>query len=121
MLPVSTQVLELPINRNPYSMLTLSPGVIPDGNSGTGPIVNGGRSNTTAILMDGQDTRNNSTLDNAYTPPQESVKNTVHHQQLLGRIRPFQRRHSGGSRQDRHQPGARQRLRLPEQRRPECQ
>ena len=55
-------------------MLTLSPGVIPDGNTGTGPIVNGGRSNTTAILMDGQDTRNNSTLDNNYTPPQESIQ-----------------------------------------------
>src|SRR5580704_15655865 len=60
----STQILELPTNRSPYSLLTLSPGVIPDGNTGTGPIINGGRSNTTAILMDGQDTRNNSTLDN---------------------------------------------------------
>ncbi|HUA63666.1 MAG TPA: TonB-dependent receptor [Verrucomicrobiae bacterium] len=69
-----TQILELPIGRSPYSMLTLSPGVIPDGNTGTGPIVNGGRSNTTAILMDGQDTRNNSTLDNNYTPPQESIQ-----------------------------------------------
>jgi hypothetical protein len=69
-----TQILELPIGRSPYSMLTLSPGVIPDGNTGTGPIVNGGRSNTTAILMDGQDTRNNSTLDNNYTAPQESIQ-----------------------------------------------
>src|SRR5690348_5527909 len=42
------QVLELPINRGVYSMLTLSPGVIAAGNSGTGPIVSGGRSNTTA-------------------------------------------------------------------------
>ncbi|MSV28528.1 MAG: hypothetical protein EXQ52_07265 [Bryobacterales bacterium] len=48
-------------------------GVIDVGNTGTGPIVNGGRSNTSAILFDGQDTRNNSTLDNAYTPPQEAV------------------------------------------------
>jgi hypothetical protein len=70
----ATQVLELPINRSPYSLLTLSPGVIPDGNTGTGPIINGGRSNTTAILFDGQDTRNNSTLDNNYTPPQEAVQ-----------------------------------------------
>ena len=69
-----TQILELPINRSPYAMLTLSPGVIPDGNTGTGPIVNGGRSNTSAIISDGQDTRNNSTLDNAYTPPQESIQ-----------------------------------------------
>lgn len=70
----STQILELPINRSTYSVVTLSPGVIATGNTGTGPIVNGGRSNTTAILFDGQDTRNNSTLDNAYTPPQETVQ-----------------------------------------------
>ena len=36
--------------------------------------MSGGRSNTNAILFDGQDTRNNSTLDNAYTPPQEAVQ-----------------------------------------------
>ena len=69
----SLQIVQLPVNRNPYALLTLSPGVIATGNSGTGPIVSGGRSNTTAILLDGQDTRNNSTLDNAYSPPQESV------------------------------------------------
>ena len=68
------QVLELPINRSPYAVATLAPGVIATGNTGTGPIVNGGRSNTTAILLDGQDTRNNSTLDNAYTPPMETVQ-----------------------------------------------
>src|SRR5580700_1177182 len=32
----STQILELPTGRSPYSMLTLSPGVIPAGNTGTG-------------------------------------------------------------------------------------
>ncbi len=67
------QILELPTGRNPYALMTLSPGVIATGNSGTGPIVNGGRSNTSAILLDGQDTRNNSTLDNQYTPPMETV------------------------------------------------
>src|SRR5229473_1872524 len=70
----ATQIIELPTNRSPYSLLTLSPGVIATGNTGTGPIVNGGRSNTSAILFDGQDTRNNSTLDNAYTPPQETIQ-----------------------------------------------
>src|SRR5882672_10067578 len=73
----STQILELPTNRSPYSLLTLSPGVIATGNTGTGPIVSGGRSNTSAILFDGQDTRNNSTLDNAYTPPQETVQEVL--------------------------------------------
>ena len=67
------QIIELPTGRSPYSLLTLSPGVIAVGNAGTGPIVGGGRSNTTAILFDGQETRNNSTLDNAYTPPQEAI------------------------------------------------
>ena len=70
----ATQIIELPTNRSPYSLMTLSPGVIATGNTGTGPIVNGGRSNTSAILFDGQDTRNNSTLDNAYTPPQETIE-----------------------------------------------
>src|ERR1700736_1082237 len=69
----ATQIIELPTNRSPYSLMTLSPGVIATGNTGTGPTVNGGRSNTSAILFDGQDTRNNSTLDNAYTPPQETI------------------------------------------------
>lgn len=70
----ATQILELPTGRSPYALLALSPGVINTGNAGTGPIVSGGRSNTSAILFDGQDTRNNSTLDNAYTPPQEAVQ-----------------------------------------------
>jgi hypothetical protein len=70
----AAQILELPTGRSPYALLTLSPGVIATGNAGTGPIVSGGRSNTSAILFDGQDTRNNSTLDNAYTPPQEAVQ-----------------------------------------------
>ena len=69
----TAQILELPTGRNPFALLVLSPGVLATGNSGTGPIVNGGRSNTTAILLDGQDTRNNSTLDNAYSAPQEAV------------------------------------------------
>jgi hypothetical protein len=69
-----TQILELPINRSAYALEVLAPGVINTGNTGTGPIVNGGRSNTSAILLDGQDTRNNSTLDNAYTPPMETVQ-----------------------------------------------
>jgi hypothetical protein len=69
----TTQILELPANRNAYSLVTLSPGVIAAGNTATGPIVNGGRSNTTAVLFDGQETRNNSTLDNDYTPPMEAV------------------------------------------------
>ena len=68
------QIVQLPLNgRNPYALLTLAPGVTPSGNSGTGPIVSGGRSNTSGVLFDGQETRNTSTNDIAYTPPLETV------------------------------------------------
>ena len=41
----SRQILELPIvGRNPYSLVTLAPGVVDRGNAGTGPLVNGARS-----------------------------------------------------------------------------
>src|SRR5439155_15634060 len=53
----SQQIVQLPLNgRNPYALLTLAPGVTPGGNSGTGPIVSGGRSNTSGVLFDGQET-----------------------------------------------------------------
>jgi hypothetical protein len=68
------QIVQLPLNgRNPYALLTLAPGVTPSGNSGTGPIISGGRSNTSGVLFDGQETRNTSTNDIAYTPPLETV------------------------------------------------
>ncbi len=68
------QITQLPLNgRNPYTLLTLAPGVTPNGNNGTGPIISGGRSNTSGVLFDGQETRNTSTNDIAYTPPLETV------------------------------------------------
>ncbi len=70
----SRQMIELPLlGRNPYSLVVLAPGVSPRGNTGTGPIINGGRSNTSEILLDGAETRNTTTNDIAYTPPLESV------------------------------------------------
>jgi hypothetical protein len=39
--------------RNPYSLVTLAPGVMPAGGTGTGPIVNGVRSNTSEVMFDG--------------------------------------------------------------------
>jgi hypothetical protein len=73
---VSTQqVLQLPLNRNAYNAIGLVPGVM--GNSsagtGTGAIISGGRASTSAVLFDGQETRNNSTGGNSYTPPMETV------------------------------------------------
>jgi hypothetical protein len=70
----SRQILQLPLNgRNPYSLVTLAPGVMPAGNTGTGPVVNGGRSNTSEVLFDGAESRNSTTNDIQYTPPLESV------------------------------------------------
>lgn len=71
----SRQLLQLPlVGRNAYSLVTLAPGVVDRGNPGSGPIINGGRSNTSEILLDGAETRNATTNDIAYAPPLESVQ-----------------------------------------------
>ncbi len=71
----SRQIIELPLlGRNPYSLVLLAPGVMPKGNPGAGPIINGGRSNTSEILLDGAETRNSTTNDIAYSPPLEVVQ-----------------------------------------------
>jgi hypothetical protein len=68
------QIVELPLlGRNPYALLQLAPGVMPKGGAGAGPIINGGRSNTSEVLLDGAGTRNSTTNDIAYTPPLETV------------------------------------------------
>lgn len=69
------QMIELPLlGRNPYSLVLLAPGVLPRGGAGSGPIINGGRSNTSEVLLDGAETRNSTTNDIAYTPPLETVQ-----------------------------------------------
>src|SRR5262245_1120123 len=71
----SLQLIELPLfGRNPYSLVTLAPGVMPRGNTGVGPIINGGRSNTTEVLLDGAESRNSTTNDISYTPPLEVMQ-----------------------------------------------
>jgi len=71
----ATQMTQLPLlGRNPYSLVLLAPGVLPKGGAGAGPIINGGRSNTSEILLDGAETRNSTTNDIAYTPPLETVQ-----------------------------------------------
>lgn len=58
------EMMELPIvGRNPYSLVTLAPGVVDRGNTGTGPLINGARSNSTAVLLDGAEQRNSTTND----------------------------------------------------------
>jgi hypothetical protein len=70
-----SMMLEFPLSgRNPYSLVSMAPGVMPAGNTGTGPIVNGGRSNTSEVLLDGAESRNSTTNDVNYTPPLEAVE-----------------------------------------------
>jgi hypothetical protein len=69
------QMIELPlVGRNPYSLVTLAPGVVDRGNPGTGPLINGARSNSTVIMLDGAEQRNSTTNDLNYSPPLESVE-----------------------------------------------
>ena len=71
----SKQIIELPLlGRDPYSLVLLAPGVLPKGGSGAGPVINGGRSNTSEILLDGAETRNSTTNDISYRPPLEAVQ-----------------------------------------------
>ena len=70
------QIIELPTGRSAYSLALLAPGTLPTvGGSpaGTGPIVNGGRSNTSDALVDGQTTLSTTGNDPAYVPPMETV------------------------------------------------
>jgi hypothetical protein len=69
------QMIELPlVGRNPYSLVTLAPGVVDRGSAGTGPLINGARSNSTAVMLDGAEQRNSTTNDLNYSPPLESVE-----------------------------------------------
>lgn len=72
----SSQIIELPLSgRNPYSLVALAAGVLPTtSSSGAGPIVNGGRSNTSEVMFDGAESRNSTTNDIQYTPPLEAVQ-----------------------------------------------
>jgi len=70
------QIIELPTGRNPYNLALLAPGTLPTvggAPAGTGPIVNGGRSNTSNALVDGQTTLSTAGNDPAYVPPMETV------------------------------------------------
>ncbi len=66
---------ELPLlGRNPYTLVELSPGVVVHGNAGSGPSINGGRSNTNGVLLDGAEVLNSTTNDISYTAPLEAVE-----------------------------------------------
>ena len=69
----TTSILQLPnLGRDPYAFVKLTPGVLPG--TGDAPIVQGGRDNTTEVLLDGADTRASCCSNIAYTPPLEAVE-----------------------------------------------
>lgn len=71
----SEKILELPLlGRNPFALVVLAPAVTPKGNAGTGPLINGGRSNANSVLLDGGQVLNSTTNDASYTPPLEAVQ-----------------------------------------------
>jgi outer membrane receptor protein involved in Fe transport len=55
-------------------LVELSPGVVVHGNAGSGPSINGGRSNTNGVLLDGAEVLNSTTNDISYTAPLEAVE-----------------------------------------------
>ena len=71
----SKQILDLPTNRNPFGVATLTAGVIPGG--GSTPWISGGRNATSEILIDGNTgivpENNVSINDGGYTPIMDSI------------------------------------------------
>lgn len=72
------QILSLPLlGRDPLSLTSLSPGVMPPPNAGfagTGSAINGGRLNTTSVLYDGGDVRTSAAMNVGFPLPLEAVK-----------------------------------------------
>lgn len=70
------QMVELPVlGRNPFTLVLLAPGVV-QGNNAANPItatVNGGRTSSMELLMDGAEVRNAIGSGAAFTPPLEAV------------------------------------------------
>ncbi len=71
------RIVDLPLNgRNPFSLATLSPGVIPGG--GASPWISGGRNATSEVTIDGVSNvgpeNNSSILNLIYTPSVDSVQ-----------------------------------------------
>lgn len=69
-----TQIIELPnLGRNIFNLILLEPGVMPD-TGGLNKIINGGRANTSGVVVDGGSQVNSTTGDITFTPPLESVR-----------------------------------------------
>ena len=119
------QIRELPtITRNPYDLVQLSGQAAedPESNRGTGYAINGARSASTNILLDGS--ANNDEFTATRRPGRAArLRPGVlgHHVELLGPVRPRLGRHRERGHQVRHEPVPRHRLRLLPQRRPRHQ
>jgi len=74
------RIVDLPLNgRNPFSLATLTPGVIPSSNNqGSSPFISGGRNATSEVAIDGitnvSAENNVSILDLNYTPSVDAVQ-----------------------------------------------
>jgi hypothetical protein len=70
------QMVELPVlGRNPFTLVLMAPGVVQGNNAGN-PVtatVNGGRTSSMDVLLDGAEARNSIGNGAAYTPPLEAV------------------------------------------------
>lgn len=72
------RIVDLPLNgRNPFALVSLSPGVVPSG-GGSSPFISGGRNSTSEVAIDGitnVNAENNvSILDLNYTPSVDAVQ-----------------------------------------------
>jgi len=72
----SRQMVELPVlGRNPFTLVLMAPGVVQGNNAGN-PVtatVNGGRTSSMDVLLDGAEVRNTIGNGAAYTPPIEAT------------------------------------------------
>ncbi len=74
------RIVDLPLNgRNPFTLATLTPGVIPSSNNqGSSPFISGGRNATSEVAIDGitnvSAENNVSILDLNYTPSVDAVQ-----------------------------------------------
>jgi hypothetical protein len=72
----SKQMVELPVlGRNPFTLVLMAPGVVQGNNAGN-PVtatVNGGRTSSMDVLLDGAEVRNTIGNGAAYTPPLEAT------------------------------------------------
>src|SRR5215471_15626645 len=120
-------IQEMPLlGRNPVQLVSLLPGVVPNGGSAVadqaGVRMSGGLATQNGLLTDGGESRNVIRTDQSFTVPLESVAEfRIDTATLLRRIRPIRRRRCEHRHQVRHQCLSWRRLRISPQRPPQRQ